>query len=316
MNRKAFIRRGAAWVIGAAVSAPAAFASNGEHIRYMDMPPSIETVEIGGIKIHGIMTGLVKVKRSHRNQSLGISAIIVDPSWTEWMPIYTWLIEHPEGLILVDTGENAQVSDKNYFKCDRINGFVYRTILRFKVKRNQELPAQLKKLGFSTDDIRWVVLTHLHLDHVDGVQFFPNSEFLLSSVERRQPTGNVPCLLPSWFAPRTIDYETISLAGFDKGYYLTQAKDVVLLPTPGHTYGHQSVLFLNNDRHVLFAGDVTFDQEQLLKDKVAGISADKKAARDTLKRIRTLGADAPLIYLPSHDPESATRLAQSNSLTV
>lgn len=316
MNRKAFIRRGAAWVMGAVVSTPAAFASSGGREHYMDIPSSIETVEIGGIKIHGIMTGLVKVKRSHRNQSLGISAIIVDPSWTAWMPIYTWLIEHPEGLILIDTGENAKVNDKNYFKCDQINGFVYRTILRFKVKKNQELPAQLKKLGFSTDDIRWVVLTHLHLDHVDGVQFFPNAEFLLSSVEKRQPTGNVPCLLPTWFAPRTIDYQAISLAGFDNGFYLTQAKDIVLLPTPGHTYGHQSVLFLNNESPVLFAGDATFDQEQLLKDKVAGISADKKAARDTLKRIRTLGSDTPLIYLPSHDPYSATRLVQSSSLVV
>lgn len=277
--------------------------------RYsMESPPSIQSVEIGGMKIHGIMTGLVKVKRSHRNQSLGIPAIIVDPSWTEWMPIYTWLIEHPEGLLLIDTGENADVNDKGYFKCDQINGFVYRTILRFKVKKKEELPAQLARLGFDKEDIRWIVLTHLHLDHVDGVRFFPKAEFVLSSVEKRQPTGNVPCLMPSWFSPRVITYDSISLPGFDQGFYLTQAKDVVVLPTPGHTHGHQSVLFLNDEVNVLFAGDITFDQEQLIRSKVSGISADKKAARNTLEHVRALGSASPLIYLPSHDPQAGERL--------
>lgn len=280
----------------------------------MDRPPSIQSIEIDGIKIHGIITGLVKVKRSHRNQSMGIPAIIVDPAWSEWMPIYTWLVEHPEGLILIDTGENANVNDKGYFNCDQINGFVYRTILKFKVKKKEELPAQLAKLGFDERDIRWIVLTHLHLDHVDGVRFFPRAEFLLSSVEHRQPTGNVPCLMPSWFSPRVINYESVSLPGFDQGFYLTQAKDIVVLPTPGHTHGHQSVLFLNNEINVLFAGDATFDQDQLMQNKVAGISADKKAARNSLQQIRTLGSDAPLIYLPSHDPRSGQRLAEKSPI--
>lgn len=284
--------------------------------RPMESPSSIQSIEIGGFKIHGIMTGQVKVKRSHRNQSLGIPAIIVDPSWTEWMPVYTWLIEHPEGFILVDTGENAAVNDKGYFKCDQVNGFIYRTILRFKIKQNEELPAQLARLGIKPDDIRWIVLTHLHLDHVDGVKFFPKAEYLLSAIEKHKPTGNVPCLLPSWFAPRTVDYTSVSLAGFDRGFYLTEAKDVLILPTPGHTHGHQSVLLLNNEMHVLFAGDVSFDQEQLVEDRVAGISADKKAARDTLQRVRELSSDAPLIYLPSHDAYSGKRLSEKSPLEV
>ena len=210
----------------------------------------IKSTAIGGIKVHAIPTGQVKVKRSHRNQSLGIPAIMVDPSWTEWMPVYTWVIEHPQGVILIDTGENARVNDKKYFDCDKINGFVYRTILKFKVKKQDELIVQFKRIGLKPDDVRWVVLTHLHLDHVDGIQFFPKAEFILSRTESQRPVGNIPCLLPSWFSPRLIEPTEAPLPGFDSAFFLTD--DVAIVPTPGHTHGHQSVIYMNNESDVFF----------------------------------------------------------------
>ena len=280
ITRKRFIKQCAAVTVGAALGAGCS-----KNTVRADRMNAIQSTTIGGITIHAIPTGQVKVKRSHRNQSLGIPAIMVDPAWTEWMPIYSWVIEHPEGVILVDTGENADVNDKNYFSCDKINGFVYRTILKFQIRKQDELAAQLKKINLKPDDVRWVVLTHLHLDHVDGIQYFPNAEFLLSRTESQRPVGNVPCLLPSWFSPRLVEYTETTMPGFASAYFLTQAGDVAIVPTPGHTHGHQSVLLMNDESHVLFAGDTSFDQQQLLSDQVAGISADKKLTRDTYRRI-------------------------------
>ncbi|NRB53997.1 MAG: N-acyl homoserine lactonase family protein [Saprospiraceae bacterium] len=275
----------------------------------MNQKDEIISVQVGGIKVHAITSGLVKVKRTHKNPSIGFPAILLDPFWTDWLPIHTWLIEHPEGNILIDTGENSQVNDKGYFSCDTVNGAVYRTILKFDIDQDRELPALLSKINIQPDDIRWVILTHLHLDHVDGIHFFPKAEFVVAKNEFRITSpGHVPCLLPSWFAPRTVTFSTKDNLGFDGSYALTQAKDVMIVPTPGHTYGHQSVILQTNEQAVFFAGDTTFTQKQLLKTKVAGICVDKKAARKTIQQIQSFGKNNSMIYLPSHDLESVKRL--------
>jgi len=277
----------------------------------MNQSDEIISVQIGDIKIHALTPGLVKVKRAHKNPSLGFPAILFDPFWTNWLPIHAWLIEHPEGNILIDTGENKQVNDRGYFSCDKVNGMVYRTILKFDIDQEREIPALLSKINIQPDDIRWVVLTHLHLDHVDGLSFFPKAECVVAQSEYRYaPPGHVPCLLPSWFSPRQVSYTQSNNLGFDGTYSLTQANDVLIVPTPGHTHGHQSVILQTSEYSFFFAGDATFNQQQLLETKVAGICADKRAARKTIKQIQSFGQHHSMIYLPSHDLESANRLKQ------
>lgn len=274
-----------------------------------NMLTDVRTIKIGDIKIHCLTSGMVKVKRSHKNPSLGFPVILLDPFWTEWLPIHTWVIEHPEGNILIDTGENSKVNDEDYFACDKINGRVYRSILKLSVEKENELPALLSQINLTPKDIRWVVLTHLHLDHVDGVQFFPDAEFVLSKAEYQvNSPGHVRCLLPSWFKPRLISYSKSKLAGFSQSYNLTQHKDVVLIPTPGHTHGHQSVVLKTDQYNIVFAGDASFTQDQIMHKKVAGICADKKSARRTIDNFRIFGREHAMIYLPSHDLQSRDRL--------
>ncbi|MEM6805361.1 MAG: N-acyl homoserine lactonase family protein [Bacteroidota bacterium] len=307
MNRRKFIRNSAIACTGmATIPFLNRFTSSD---TAMNPEKEIISRQIGGIKIHAISSGLVKVKRAHKNPSLGFPTILLDPFWTDWLPIYTWVIEHPEGNILIDTGENSQVNQKDYFSCDKVNGLVYRSILKFDIDQKRELPAQLAKINMKVDDIRWVILTHLHLDHVDGIQFFPKAEFVVAKREYLYTSpGHVPCLLPSWFAPRQISFSSSNHLGFDGSYALTKAKDVLLVPTSGHTFGHQSVILQTEEQSVFFAGDATFDQKQLLENKVAGICADKRAARKTIAQIQSFGKNHSMIYLPSHDTQSGKRL--------
>ncbi|MEL7221512.1 MAG: MBL fold metallo-hydrolase, partial [Bacteroidota bacterium] len=91
-------------------------------------------------------------------------------------------------------------------------------------------------------------------------------------------------------------------------YSLTQSKDVLLVPTPGHTHGHQSVILRVGQYNIVFAGDASFTQAQIMRKKVAGICADKKVARKTIEKIQCFAQEHPMIYLPSHDLESTKRL--------
>ncbi|MEM9823688.1 MAG: N-acyl homoserine lactonase family protein [Bacteroidota bacterium] len=307
MNRRKFVRNSGIALTGLlAMPYLNRFTTSSQS---MNQQNEIISVQVGGIKVHAFTSGWVKVKRAHKNPSFGFPAILLDPFWTNWLPIHTWLIEHPEGNILIDTGENHQVNDKNYFACDKASGMVYRSILKLDIDRDGELPTLLAKINRQVDDIRWVVLTHLHLDHVDGIRFFPKAEFVVAKNEYLLSSpGHVPCLLPSWFHPRVVNFSPKNNLGFDGAYALTQAKDVWIVPTPGHTHGHQSVILRTNEQSLFFAGDATFTQRQLLETKVAGICANKKVARKTIQQIQSFGKNHPMVYLPSHDLESAKRL--------
>jgi N-acyl homoserine lactone hydrolase len=70
------------------------------------------------MRIHVIQTGTVAIKqvqRHGRRKGNPVLNILLDPNWTEPLPIYAFVIEHPEGLIVVDTGETARVAEPGYF---------------------------------------------------------------------------------------------------------------------------------------------------------------------------------------------------------
>ena len=94
---------------------------------------------------------------------------------------------------------------------------------------------------------------------------------------------------------------------------LTTRGDVLIVPTPGHTPHHVSVLVCGEPSFLL-AGDTSYNQALLLAGKVDGVSPDPRVTRRTLANILALGRERPLVYLPSHDPGSATRLAARSVL--
>jgi N-acyl homoserine lactone hydrolase len=273
-----------------------------------------------GLRIHNIQTGFVAVKSAHRlhtgSDGSGIPAIAFDRTWTEWMPIHTWVIEHPEGIIVVDTGETSQAMTREYFNCDPFNQFFYTSFLRFAVSPEDEMKPQLETLGILPEDVRWVVQTHLHSDHMGGLREFSQAEIFVTGEESRSTMGTLPCHYPAAFAPTETSFQSHPIGGFTRSYPLTQDGVVRIVPTPGHTPGHQSVILLDDDLTYCFAGDTSFSEAQLLADQVGGIAMDPAANRSTLEQIRVLCAEQPTVYLPSHDPESRTRLLRQSPVTI
>ncbi|GAB3641612.1 N-acyl homoserine lactonase QqlR [Spirosoma arcticum] len=271
------------------------------------------------VKIHAISTGSVAVTQSFRRAKGGElfrkANILLDSHFTEFMPIWVWVIEHPEGVLVIDTGETSDVLKPDYFdKTGKINRFVNKKAFRFAIGREQEIDRQLVQLGITPDRIRRVVMTHLHLDHTDGLRYFPKTEIVVARPEFERPYSNLPELYPSWFKPHLVDYKTDQIAGFSQSAPLTDAGDVLLVATPGHTHHHSSVLFQADDVHYLFAGDMSYNQGQLLRGELAGGNANQHQARQSYQQVLAYAAQHPLVYLPSHDADAANRLG--NQLVV
>lgn len=269
------------------------------------------------MRIHAIQTGTVAIKQRQR-AGIGHAVVrpiatLLDPQWTPFLPIYAWVIEHPEGLIVVDTGETARAIQPGYFPA--WNPY-YRFGVREQVRPEEEIGPQLRARSLSPDDVRWVVLTHLHTDHAGGLAHFPRAEVLLSRTAYDaaagfvgQLRGALPQHWPSWFAPRLVQFEDEPFGPFARSRRLTRAGDVSLVPTPGHSPGHLSVVVQEPEQLVFLAGDTSYTEDLLLGGVVDGVSADPLAAQQTLRVIQQLTQTTPTVYLPSHDPNAALRLA-------
>lgn len=270
------------------------------------------------LRIHTIQTGTVGIK-SRQPHGVGhggrrLLNTLRDKNWVQ-VPIYAWVIEHPEGVIVVDTGETARTAQKGYFP--RWHPFLRQTANKFLVAPEDEIGPQLQNLGIAPCDVRWVVLTHLHTDHAGGLHHFPRAEILVSRKEyaaARGLGGIIQGYLlhrwPRWFNPRLVDFTSESVGPFPASFPLTKANDVMLLPTEGHTSGHLSVLVREGERSIFLAGDTSYTEQLLLEQAVDGVSPDERIAAQTLKRILTYTQANPTVYLPSHDPEAKERLAQ------
>ncbi len=258
------------------------------------------------MKIHAIQTGTVTVKRSFLFPRPGARRqldLFMPGAWSDPLPILCWAIEHEGALRLVDTGETAAARNVPF--------------ARMEVAPEQELPAAMAAAGLRLEDVSEIVLTHAHGDHIDGLVHVHarvlSNEEELGYVAARFPSVMRRVLrqpLPPGFAPDGFTLDDGPFGAFQRSRRLSDDGRIVAVGTPGHTPGHVSVICVDDEgRHVMLAGDATDTLEQLRSLRADAIAPDPKVHVATLETITAHCAQHPTVYLPSHDPESAARLA-------
>ena len=272
------------------------------------------------VKVHLVSAGSVAVKTKFRDARrkgwLAMLDFILDKHFTEWLPIWVMIIEHPEGIFVIDTGEITDVNKTDYFKSSGLFAKWFDTSqFKFSITRDEEIDMQLNALGIKTDQVKTVVLIHLHFDHTDGVKYFPSAEIIVNKHEWEKPFGDLPKLYPSWFSPTLVELSE-AYDMFSNVKYLTKAKDIMLVHTAGHTYGHCSVLLRTNEADIFFAADVSYSQQQLLDEKFPGNYADNNLAFKTYRTIKAYSKDHPLVFIPSHEAAAANRFKKLITLTI
>ena len=274
------------------------------------------------MRLHAIQTGSVRIKTAQvEGRGRGLRrrlGIVTDRNWTPWLPSYAWVIEHPEGVIVVDTGQGTHLLET----ATSMHPYA-RWEVAFRIERDQEIGPQLRARGIGPRDVRRVVLTHLHCDHDGGLAHFPQTEILVSRGEFQvargwmgRVRGYLPNRWPSWFDPVPLDLAAAPYGPFAASRRLTAAGDVIAVATPGHTRDHVSVVVEDQGTTFFLAGDTSYDERLMLAGRVDGVSADDDVAGATLRAIRHLAEDRPTVYLPTHDPESAARLVSRSLATT
>ena len=277
------------------------------------------------MKIHAIQTGTVEIKKNQVvGKGFGALRLVNVLLGTEWVkppvPIYAWVIEHEEGVIVVDTGETARTSEAGYFP--RWQPY-YKMAVRFQVKAEDEVGAQLKQMGIKSKDVTKVILTHMHTDHAGRLHDFPDSSIHVNMPEYKrtrgfqgQIDGYLSQRYPNWFSPQPIEFDGGAFGSFDKSWNVTAKGDVKVVPTLGHTPAHVSAIVTMEDVNYFLAGDTSYTEENLLRKIPDGVSPDPNQAVATMQNILNFAKQRPTVYLPSHDPNSELRLKNRQTLSV
>ena len=198
-------------------------------------------------------------------------------------PLIAYYLEG-EHKILVDTGGSAPESAQGMKAAP------------YKRSPEQELDAALRNIGISTDEIEYVVFTHLHWDHAGNNHLFPDAKFICQKIEYESLSN------PDF---EKMGYDLDYVLGFD--YELVDGdnelfKGISVILTPGHTRGMQSVAVDTGIGKAILTGDLVTLRESLKYDppRFNALLYNESAADITQTSLDKALAVSALVF-PGHD---------------
>ena len=205
-------------------------------------------------------------------------------------PVLAWLLESRQGRLLYDVGCDW----KKLGEAKRFEGFVFGPP---RMTPEQRLPALLKQLGLSPLDVDLVVLSHLHFDHAGGLADVAHAEVHVQRAEREAALSGLDtaCFADEVSAP----YRWKETEG---GY--SPMEGVTVLPSPGHTAGHVSLLVERDQGSpVLLCGDAADLEENLVDEVAPGLCwrDDPAPALASIRALKATARDVGAELWPNHD---------------
>lgn len=276
-----------------------------------------------GVRLEVLLTAEIPtphgyVFRSGGNLVTRFRAGLTPSGGTLRSPCLAYVVHHPTaGVLLIDTGMHRDASQD----LRRDFGLPMGLLLRALEPAADPFDAQLRAIGIAPQEVKRVVMTHLHVDHTSGMRLLPNATFICAREEWRSARGRFAAAhgyashhLPGASRMELLDFgETAEPFGpFPSTLDLLGDGTVRLVFTPGHTHGHQSVLLaLDDGRTVLVVGDAAYTLRSIQEQILPMITADDAASRESLRLLREFSeAEPDAMLVPTHDPEAWHQLAR------
>ncbi len=291
--------------------------------------PAKATLTIDGqpITIHALPTGNVAVKDCHQvncrdedsSFPMRMLSIVSDDHFAPPMPVLSYVIEHPEGIFVVDPGGTEDFTNEDTWECDSFSGHVNRSIVQLDVRSGEALKERFEATNMALEEIKAVIITHMHVDHTDGLRHLPstiptyvgagdlNAEDKIGATTCRNLAGRIPISVEPLVFGKEARPGDRAEAALGHGYALTEDQRLRVYPTPGHTPGSLSVRLSTDQGELWFIGDTAFDVEGLTSQETAGIHFDMPGVRAQQALMHSLYEDGHAIF-PSHDWQAPARL--------
>jgi glyoxylase-like metal-dependent hydrolase (beta-lactamase superfamily II) len=262
---------------------------------------------LGDFRMHALDAGLQRLDGG------AMFGVVPKPLWEKRIPadernriplaMRCLLVETPDALVLIDNG----AGNKESAKFHEIYGIENAST----AGRPTRLEDALAAAGFSADDVAIVIDTHLHFDHAGGNTVsdgaggarpaFPRARYVTQQGEYEYAHSRNERIRASYMAA---NYEPVSAAGqleLARGP-MQVVPGIDLLPTPGHTPHHQSVLIRSGGETACFLADVMPTSAHLPLAWIMGYDVEPLVTLETKRRLleRARAEDWLLVF--EHDP--------------
>ena len=215
------------------------------------------------------------------------------------VPACVFLIDHPKGLALFDTGFS-----------DRFVGMEKGLGKIVLMPEDHPIAERLRAFDVDPDKIDWIINSHLHLDHAGGNHLLPNATVIVQS--------------PEWDFGFSGEDGAYAKEDFDTGQPVKRISgehdlfgdgSVILFPTPGHTPGHQSARVRTATGEAVLAGDCCNFRRSLDEMRLPDAVYDADHYRGSLEKLSALRrAGAKIFY--GHDPDFWATVPQAEELDL
>ncbi|WP_424988095.1 AttM family quorum-quenching N-acyl homoserine lactonase [Microbulbifer sp. S227A] len=248
------------------------------------------------IKLYMFQTGTLKLKVHNIKMNEGNGADFE-------IPVPFFLLTHPKGHTLIDGGVAVECVED---AAGHWGGIA--EAFKPQMTRADGCVEQIKALGIDPADIKYVVQSHLHLDHTGSVGRFPNATYIVQRSEYEYAMN------PDWFAAAAYirkDFDRPDL----KWHFLEGAQDdnydvygdgtLTTVFTPGHAPGHMSLMVkLPEAGHVLLAVDAAYTMDHWEEKALPGFVSSAVDSVRSVQKLRALAEKTDALVVTGHDPES------------
>lgn len=261
------------------------------------------------IKIHAMRCGTVGTDetipdKSKSKNPYAYTGVLRGEKHRVWLPVYVYLIEHPKGRILVDTGWHTDV------RIDQKKHLSWQLNIASKalLPAGEAVTEQLEALGLAPADIDMVLLTHMDVDHASGLELVKSAKAVyageaeLAAVAR----GDIRYNKKLW---QGIDIKPVPMAA-NAAFPHKRAWDVFgdgtvyFVDLAGHSAGMTGVMIQNAGQYVILTGDACYNRNNWQQLKLPGITADAEKAKKSIEWVAKMAAQPGCVeILATHDAE-------------
>ena len=239
------------------------------------------------------------------------------------LPVFSYLIEHPAGLFLVDTGWNRDISPNGVYDPKAARSFLsahIAALYRPYVPKGMAVDEQLRSMGIRQEDIDAVLITHLDPDHVSGLRSVSRAKKIVIPEDeaywsvRTKYRIRQPERLWNIEGAERVFFRGHLLGPMNKAIDITGDGNIMMVNMPGHTDGLCGVIVRAREKYVILASDAAVSPRSWEKMEPPGFAADTALQFKTLRWIaKEANNPACAAVLCSHDKELKTETIELTS---
>ena len=246
------------------------------------------------IKLYMFQTGTLKTKLKYIKMNQSNEDFEIPVPW--------FLIKHPEGDVVIDGGNAIEVAIDKHAHWGKVVEAYDPTM-----EKSENCVDQAKSVGTNVSDVRYLIQSHLHLDHSGGVGRFPNAFHVVQRLEYDYAFN------PDWFAAPAYIRKDFDKPNIHWKFLNDRKTDffdlygdgvIKIIFSPGHSPGHQSILLnLPQSGNILLTIDAAYTLDHWENKCLPGLVHSSSDAANSVKKLRKVARENNAMVVTGHDPE-------------